>query len=81
MSYIRSESKRLFQDGVSSLEASKRIDLGPYAEWIAPARLYMNVERAYRELRNEPATAPWNVSKTFDAIYKVAKSRGLEVEY
>ena len=31
--------------------------------------------------RKEPATAPWNVPKTFDAIYKVAKSRGLRVEY
>jgi glyoxylase-like metal-dependent hydrolase (beta-lactamase superfamily II) len=62
-------------------EASKRIDLGPYAEWRAPARLYANVERAYRELRHEPADTPWDMAKTFDAIYAVARARGIEVEF
>ena len=41
----------------------------------------MNVERAYRELRHDPPDAPWNSAATFDAIYKVAKAKGLEVEY
>ncbi len=41
----------------------------------------MNVERAYREFRNEPPDAPWNAAKTFDAIYKLAKAKGIEVEY
>ena len=41
----------------------------------------MNVERAYREFRNDPPDAPWNTSATFDAIYKVAKAKGIEVEY
>jgi hypothetical protein len=39
---------------VSSLDAAKKIEFGPYGEWKSPARLYMNVERAYREFRNEP---------------------------
>jgi len=38
-----------------------------------------NVERAYGEFRAEEA--PWNASATFDAIYRVAKARGIEVEY
>jgi len=41
--YVRDESKKCFDEGLSSLEAAKRIDLGPYAEWKAPARLYINV--------------------------------------
>ena len=77
----REESQRCFELGLTSLEASKRIDLGPYAEWRAPARLYANVERAYRELRHEPADAPWDMAKSFDAIYAVARARGIEVEF
>jgi cyclase len=81
LEYVRDESKKGFEEGLSSLNAAKRIDLGPYAEWRAPARLYMNVERAYREFRGEPPDAAWNMAATFDAIYKVAKAKGIEVEY
>jgi len=81
LEYVREESKKGFEEGISSLNAAKRIDLGPYAEWRAPARLYMNVERAYREFRGEPPDADWNMAATFDAMYKVAKARGIEVEY
>lgn len=52
-----------------------------YGEWRAPARLYMNVERAYREFRSEPPDAPWNHAAVFDAIYAVAKAKGIEVEF
>jgi hypothetical protein len=41
----------------------------------------MNVERAYREFRHEAADAPWDHAKTFDAVYNVAKARGIEVEF
>jgi cyclase len=81
LQYIRDESKKCFDAEITSLDAAKRIELGPYVEWRAPARLYMNVERAYREFRNEPPDAPWNTPATFDAIYQVAKARGMEVEY
>jgi len=81
LEYVRSESKRCFEQGLTSLEASKRIDLGPYGEWKAPARLYLNVERAYREFRKEPADAPWDKAKSFDLIVDVAKARGIEVEF
>jgi len=81
LEYVRDESKKGFEEGLSSLNAAKRIDLGPYAEWRAPARLYMNVERAYREFRGEPPDTAWNMAATFDAIYKVAKARRIEVEY
>jgi len=81
LEYVRTESSRCFGQGLTSLEASKRIDLGPYAEWRGPARLYANVERAYREFRSEPADMPWNMAKTFDAVYTVARARGIEVEF
>jgi cyclase len=81
LQYVRDESKKCFDEGLPSLEAAKRIEFGPYGEWRAPGRLYMNVERAYRESRDEPPDAPWNSAATFDAIYEVAKAKGIEVEF
>jgi cyclase len=81
LEYVREESKKFFDGGVPSLEAAKRIEFGPYGEWAAPARLYMNVERAYREFRNEPPDAPWDSAATFDTIAQVAKAKGIEVEF
>jgi glyoxylase-like metal-dependent hydrolase (beta-lactamase superfamily II) len=81
LQYVLSESRTYFDKGLSSLEASKRIELGPYAEWHAPARLYMNVERAYREFRNEMFDAPWDKAQTFDSIYHLAKAKGISVEF
>jgi glyoxylase-like metal-dependent hydrolase (beta-lactamase superfamily II) len=81
LEYVRNESQRCFGQGLSSLEASKKIDFGPYGGWKAPARLYMNVERAYREFRNEAADAPWDHAKVFDAILAVAKAKGIAVEF
>jgi len=40
-----------------------------------------NVERAYREFRNEAADAPWDHAKTFDAVLAVAKAKGIAVEF
>ena len=58
LQYVREESKKSFDAGLPSLDAAKRIEFGPYGEWRAPARLFMNVERAYREFRNDPPDAP-----------------------
>jgi glyoxylase-like metal-dependent hydrolase (beta-lactamase superfamily II) len=81
LEYVREESGRCFGQGLTSLEAAKRIDLGPYAAWHGPARLYVNVERAFREFRHEPADAPWDPATTFDAVYEVAKARGIDFEF
>jgi len=81
LQYVRDESRKHFDAGLTSLEAAKKIEFGTYGEWRAPARLYMNVERAYREFRNEPPDKPWDSAKSFDAIYRVAKARGLSVEF
>jgi glyoxylase-like metal-dependent hydrolase (beta-lactamase superfamily II) len=81
LQYVRDESKKCFDNGLSSLDAAKKIEFGPYSEWRAPARLFMNVERAYREFRNDPPDAPWDTAATFDSIYQVAKAKGIEIEY
>ncbi|NLF40868.1 MBL fold metallo-hydrolase [bacterium] len=81
LQYVRDESRKCFDNGLTSLDAAKRMEFGPYGEWRAPARLYMNVERAYREFRNDPADAPWDSAGTFDAIYQVARAKGIDVEY
>ena len=81
LEYVREESNRCFGQGLSALEASKKIEFGPYAGWHSPARLYMNVERAYREFRKEATDAPWDRAKTLDAIQAVAKAKGIEVEF
>ena len=58
LEYVGAESARAFAEGLSALDAAKRIDPGPYARWTEPERMLFNVERAYRELRGEPWDAP-----------------------
>lgn len=60
---------------LSALEAAKRIDVGPYADWTEPARLVFNVERAYRELRGEPFDAPIDAVALFRQMYELETAR------
>ncbi len=77
LQYVQSESREFFDKGLKAGEAARKIDLGPYADWLCPERIYLNVERAYREFRSEPFDQPWDQAKTFDEIYRVARARGL----
>jgi glyoxylase-like metal-dependent hydrolase (beta-lactamase superfamily II) len=79
--YVSDESRWCFGQGLSALEAAKRIELGPYGEWRCPARLVANVESAYREFRAKDEKPPRNVASTFNSMYEVAKARGLAVEF
>jgi glyoxylase-like metal-dependent hydrolase (beta-lactamase superfamily II) len=79
--YVREESRRCFDRGLGALAASKTIDLGPYGGWHAPARLYVNVERAYREFRDDAADTPWDRPAVFDAMLAVSKARGIAAEF
>lgn len=58
LEYVCAEAKLHFEAGRSALEAARRIDPGPYADWTEPERIVFNVERAYRELRGDPWDAP-----------------------
>lgn len=75
----RSES--YFERGCSAVQAASEIDLRSFAEWSCPARLYITVERNFRELRRQPCDDTWNLPATFDAVHQVAKARGLRAEY
>ncbi|MHA2287580.1 MAG: MBL fold metallo-hydrolase [Promethearchaeota archaeon] len=72
--FVYSESKRFFDEGLDPFKASKRIKLGPYADWTEPERLYFNVNRAYREFRNvEPWDAPVNALDMFSKCVELRK--------
>lgn len=75
LEYVRGEAARFFAAEVPALEAAKRIDLGPYAGWTEPERIYFSVERAYRELRGEAWDAPIDVVRMFRGVHEVRESR------
>lgn len=75
LEYVRSEAARFYESGATSLEAAKKIDLGPYAGWTEPERILFNVERAYRELRGEPWDAPIDSAALFAALHEVRTCR------
>jgi len=75
LEYVRSESKRWHDGGLTPLEAAKRIDLGPYAGWTEPERLIFNVARAYREFNHEPFDAPIDVPAMFSGMYELRELR------
>lgn len=77
LQYVREASRQYFDKGLSARDASRKIDFGPYAGWISPERVYLNIERAFREFRGEPPDKPWEQAKTFDEIYGIARARGL----
>lgn len=66
--YVYKESKKHFDAGLSSIDACKNIDLGPYAAWTEPERLFFNVERAYREFRGESWGAPVDAMEAFKGV-------------
>ena len=74
--HVREESRHYFERGVSALEAAGRIDLGPYAAWTEPERIYFNVERAYRELRGEPYDTPIDVGTMFRGMWELRQRWG-----
>jgi len=79
--YVLNESRKSFEAGMSSKEAAQQMQLGPYGGWKAPGRLAINVERAYREFRNEPPDAPWEMPVMLDAIYALAQAKGVAREF
>jgi cyclase len=74
--YVRSESRRFFDAGLSVLEAAKRIDPGPYANWTEPERIVFNVDRAYREFRGEAFDAPIDAMTMFSGMFELRQARG-----
>jgi cyclase len=68
LTFVRDESRRHYDDGLTTLEAAKRIELGRYAGWNEPERLAFQVDRAYREFGGEAWDAPVDVMKVFGEL-------------
>ncbi|MFG0312872.1 MAG: MBL fold metallo-hydrolase, partial [Phycisphaerales bacterium] len=81
MERVRSQASAWHAQGLSSVEAATRIDVGRAEAWNAvDARVWFMVERAYREQRGEAFDAPWNVKKAFCHAHEVCRARGAEFE-
>jgi len=75
--YVLAEARRFFDAGLTTRDAARRIDLGPYAGWTEPERIVFQLERAYREFRGERFDAPIDVTHVFrDMIELRAERRG-----
>lgn len=71
---VREEAARHYGEGVRDvLEASKRIDPGPWTGWTQPERLVFNVARAFRELRGGPIDEPVPVLELLDAAVELRR--------
>ncbi len=81
LDHVENAARALYDEGVPALEAAMRIDITPFAHWSVPARLYPNVERAYRGFRGDPPDKPWNFFKLFNGMYRLAQARGLPLEF
>jgi cyclase len=73
LEYVEREATDAFAAGLTTVEAAKRMDLGPYADWTEPHRVVFNLERAYRELRGEPWDAPIDVASVMHGMYEVSE--------
>jgi glyoxylase-like metal-dependent hydrolase (beta-lactamase superfamily II) len=65
LQYVRDEARGSFDAGRSTLEAARRIDLGPYGLWTEPERLAFQVDRAYRELSGVAWDEPVDTGRVF----------------
>jgi glyoxylase-like metal-dependent hydrolase (beta-lactamase superfamily II) len=75
LEYVVEESRSFFEQGLSAIDAAKRIDLGPYSGWTEPERLIFNVDRAYRELRGEPWDTPVDAIVLLRQMYALRRHR------
>jgi cyclase len=65
LEYVYGEARTHFEAGRSSIEAARRIELGPYLAWEEPERLAFQVDRAYRELEGKPWDTRVDITKVF----------------
>jgi cyclase len=73
LGYVFEEARTHFDAGRTPLEASQRIELGPYAGWNEPERLAFNVHRAYRELRGGAWDEPVDLAAVWSDMATLAE--------
>jgi len=73
LEYVRTEARPFYDREMPVLEACKRIDLGPYADWTEPERLIFNVSRAYREFEGVAFDIPLDPVALFGDMATLAR--------
>jgi len=68
LQYVRDEARAHFNAGRSTIDAAKRIELGPYAGWTEPERLAFQVDRAYREFSGTSWDTPIDTMRVFSEV-------------
>ncbi|MDX1564072.1 MAG: hypothetical protein R3236_01645, partial [Phycisphaeraceae bacterium] len=81
LQFILAEARIHFDRGRSSADAARRIDPGPFARWSVPSRMWVNVERAYRQFRGEKPGAAWSHGQVFDSMLALARKKGFPIEF
>ncbi len=75
LEYVYKEARACFDREMTAAEASKKIDLGPYAGWTEPERIIFNVSRAYREFRAEPIDTPVDFLEMAGVMAEIRQAR------
>jgi cyclase len=70
--HLVSEGAKLKEKGLTPLEASYEIDLGPYADWKEPERIVLNLMRLWLELDGERASTRIDGMDAFAAMASFA---------
>ncbi|MBN1615235.1 MAG: MBL fold metallo-hydrolase [Deltaproteobacteria bacterium] len=69
--YLREETRRRYEEGMSAAEAALDIDLGRYASWGDPERIVVNVDTLYREFSGD--RTPPNALALFEGMASYPK--------
>lgn len=68
LEYVHREARTRFDQGQSTLDAARSIELGPYLGWTEPERLAFQVDRAYREFSGGKWDEPVDTTKVFAEV-------------
>ena len=74
LEFVRDETRRRFDAGMSARDAAYDIELGEYSEWGDSERIVANVVALYREL--DPAHPASSPLELFGEMARYAKTRG-----
>ena len=58
LEYIRDETRKRYDAGLSYFDAAREISLDPYADWLDPERIVINVASLYQQFSGKPKPAP-----------------------
>ena len=53
LSLVKSQSKKMYKEGIKAQDAAKEINLGIYRDWIKPDRVEQAVMKLYNEFQGK----------------------------